>query len=103
VFDVLAAGNELVTRVAPWSLAADPARRPEFDVSIHAVVGLLARQAVLLSPVIPSAADALWRSLGGPGSVHDQRLDDVRQVDPAGWTVTRSSALFPRATNGSSP
>jgi methionyl-tRNA synthetase len=97
VFQVLAAGNGLITRVAPWSLASDPTRRPEFDVSIHAVVGLLARQAVLLSPVIPSAAGALWSSLGGPGSVHEQRLDQVRSVDPAGWRVTRTPPLFPRS------
>ena len=53
VFDALAAGNEFVTRVAPWTLANDPARRPDFDRAVGAAVRLLARQAVLLSPVIP--------------------------------------------------
>jgi methionyl-tRNA synthetase len=97
VFDALVGGNELITRVAPWALAADPTRRDDFDRTITAAITLLAQQAVLLSPAIPGAAERLWQSLGAPGSVHDQRLDRVRRIDPTGWRVTRSAPLFPRA------
>ena len=95
VFDVLAAGNETLSRVQPWKLAKDPARRVEFDRATFALVALLARQAVLLSPVIPGAADRLWRSLGGPGSVHEQRIEGLANLDVAGWRVTRDAPLFP--------
>jgi methionyl-tRNA synthetase len=95
VFDALAAGNELVSRVQPWTLAKDRERRPDFDRTIVALVTLLAREAVLLSPVLPGAAERLWRSLGGPGSVHDQRLGDLVSLDVAGWRVTRDAPLFP--------
>jgi methionyl-tRNA synthetase len=95
VFDALAAGNELVSRVRPWTLARDRERRPDFDCTIAALVTLLARHAVLLSPVIPGAAQRLWRSLGGARSVHDQRLDDLGRLDVAGWRVTRDAPLFP--------
>jgi methionyl-tRNA synthetase len=97
VFDALVGGNELITRVAPWALAADPTRRDDFDRTITAAITLLAQQAVLLSPAIPGAAERLWQSLGAPGSVHDQRLDRVRRIDPTGWRVTRSAPLFPRS------
>jgi methionyl-tRNA synthetase len=96
VFDALTGGNELITRVAPWALAADPARRDDFDRTITATITLLAQQAVLLSPAIPGAAERLWQSLGGPGSVHGQRLERVGAIDPTGWRVTRAAPLFPR-------
>ena len=96
VLDALAAGNELITRTAPWALAAEPSRRGDFERVIAAATTLLVRQAVLLSPVIPATAERLWQSLGGPGSVHDQRIACLSELDPAGWHVTRTPALFPR-------
>jgi methionyl-tRNA synthetase len=96
VFDALVAGNELVSRTAPWALATDPARREDFDGTIRAAVTLLAQAAVLLWPVIPAAAERLWHSLGGPGCAEAQRLADVGQLDPTGWRVSRIPPLFPR-------
>jgi methionyl-tRNA synthetase len=96
VFDALAAANEFITRVAPWTLAKDRARRAEFDAAIAAVCWLLARSAVLLSPVLPNAAESLWRTLGGPGSVNDQRLANLTALDPSGWRVAPAGPLFPR-------
>jgi len=98
VFDGLVAGNELISRTAPWALVTDPARRDDFDRTIRAAVTLLAQAAVLLWPVIPATATRLWRSLGGPGHVDAQRLADVRQLDPTGWRVTRIPPLFPRTS-----
>ena len=99
VFQVLAAGNEFLTRVAPWTLAKDPERRRDYDRTVAVAVRLLARQAVLLSPFIPTAAGALWRSLGGPGCVSDQRLAEIARIDPTGWRVTHAPPLFPRTTD----
>ena len=96
VFDALVAGNELISRTAPWALATDPARRDNFEWTIRAAVTLLAQAAVLLWPVIPATAERLWRSLGGPGSVHDQRIACLAGLDPTGWHVTRTPPLFPR-------
>ena len=96
VFDLLASGNGLITRTAPWALAADPARRTELDRTIEAAVTLLARAAVLLWPVIPLTAERLWATLGGPGRPRDQRIDSLDQLRAAGWCVTRAAPLFPR-------
>jgi len=96
VFDALVAGNELISRTAPWMLATDPTRRDDFDRTIRASVTLLAQAAVLLWPVIPVTAERLWCSLGGPGYLEAQRLVDVARLDPAGWRVTRIPPLFPR-------
>ena len=87
VWDTLFAGNELVTRVAPWRLARDAADRQTLNRTLWAIVRVLARQAVLLGPVLPAKTDELWRALGGPGSVHDCRLTDLDALDPAGWCV----------------
>jgi methionyl-tRNA synthetase len=97
VFETLAAGNEYVTRTAPWTLAKAPARARELHPILGTLVRLLARQAVLLGPAIPGKADALWRALGGPGSVHAQRLAGLAGLDPAGWRVSAGEPLFPRA------
>ena len=96
VFDALVAGNELISRTAPWALATDPARRDDFEWTIRAAVTLLAQAAVLLWPGIPATAERLWHSLGGPGSVHDQRIACLGGLDPTGWHVTRIPPLFPR-------
>ena len=103
VWDALFAGNEFVTRLAPWTLARNAADRPAFDATIAAAIRLLAKAAVLLGPVIPAKADELWRALGGPGSVHDQRLADLERLNPTGWSVTAAAPLFPRPVIPSEP
>ena len=96
LWQVLAAANGLITRIAPWTLTRDPANRPAFERTLATLVGVLARQAVLLSPIIPTKAEELWNSLGGPGSVHDLRLERLDALDPAGWRVVAGVPLFPR-------
>jgi len=96
VWDSLAAANEYVTRAAPWSLARDPSRRGALDTVLWTLVRLLAWQAVLLAPIIPSKAEQLWAALAGAGSVHDVRWDDLDGIDPSGWKVAPGGHLFPR-------
>jgi methionyl-tRNA synthetase len=100
VWETLAAGNEFVTRVAPWRLARDPEHRAALDESLWWLVRVLARQAVLLSPILPAKADELWKTLGGPGSVHEQQLGTLGRLDPGGWHVAAGRLLFPRTRDG---
>ena len=100
VWDTLSAANEYITRTAPWSLTRDPGRRSELDAVLWTLVRLLARQAVLLAPIIPSKAEELWVALGGRGSVHQRRWGDLEQLDPAGWRVASARPLFPRRQRG---
>ena len=71
-------------------------RRAQLDRVLGVLVRLLARTAVLLGPVLPTKAEELWRTLGGPGSVLDQRLDALPTLDTAGWLVRKAAPLFPR-------
>ena len=97
VWETLAAANELVSRVAPWRLARDSSDRVSFDEAVWWLVRTLARQAILVAPVLPSKSEELWRALGGAVSVHDQRLADLDTIDPSGWVVTAGCSLFPRS------
>jgi methionyl-tRNA synthetase len=96
VWETLAAANELVSRVAPWRLARDSVDSASFDEAVWWLVRTLARQAILLAPVLPSKSDELWRVVGGSASVHDQRLTDLDAIDPSGWIATAGGILFPR-------
>jgi methionyl-tRNA synthetase len=96
VWSTLGTANETVSRLAPWRLAGEPAGQASFDATVWHLVRALARQAVLLAPVLPAKADELWQTLGGPGSVHDQRIPDLGTVDPTGWRVVPGLVLFRR-------
>jgi methionyl-tRNA synthetase len=89
-------GNEYVDRRAPWKQAKDPAQRGDLEVTLAALVRKLARQAVVLSPFMPEKMGALWRQLGGPGEVGDQRIDRLAALSVGGWRVTRGDPLFPK-------
>jgi methionyl-tRNA synthetase len=96
VWATVARANEHVQKEAPWALAKDPARRADLERVLASLARQLARQAAALAPFIPAKAQELWNQLGGRGSVNDAPLRSLDQLDPAGWTVKRGVALFPR-------
>ncbi|RYJ04736.1 MAG: hypothetical protein EON52_15240 [Actinomycetales bacterium] len=93
--------NLYITEQAPWAVAkADPEDPRLATILVTAVEGLRAL-AVLLNPVMPKAALALWGSLGAEpslGALADQRIDAVATWDqlPVGTTITKVPSLFPR-------
>jgi methionyl-tRNA synthetase len=99
--DAVRESNQLVQTRQPWSLAKDPARRHELDMTLVTLVRALSHYAISLAPVIPGKAQELWRSLGGPGNVHDQRFGQDFSV--AGWRVEKGSPLFPKAETPRNP
>ena len=91
-------GNEYVDRQAPWKLAKDPASRGELENTMATLMRQIARQAVALSPFMPDKAEELWRQLGAPGRVADERFEGLPSIDATGWKVARGAPLFPKET-----
>ena len=96
VWLTIARGNEFVQSSAPWGLAKDPSARPALDTVLAALIRQLGRQAVMLFPFMPTKAEELWRQLGGPGPVGDQRLSDLANLSAEGWRMSKGAPLFPK-------
>jgi methionyl-tRNA synthetase len=88
--------NEYVAAQAPWKLAKDPAQAEALNETLATLTHALAVLTVLLAPFMPGKAESVWRQLGAPGLVRDQRIDRLDALDPTGWTVTKGAPLFPR-------
>ena len=89
-------GNEFVQVSQPWALAKSPDTRPALEKTLGTLARSLARQAVMLSPFVPTKAQEVWERLGAPGRVEDQRFDALMQLDATGWRVTKGEPLFPK-------
>ena len=74
---MVARANEYVDRQAPWKLAKDPARTPELHDTLRGLAWALTHLALMLEPFMPTKAQELWRQLGGPGAVADQRFEEA--------------------------
>jgi methionyl-tRNA synthetase len=96
VWQTVMRANEFVDRKAPWKLAKDEASRDELDQTLASLARQLVRQTVHVAPFMPAKAEELWKQLGGPGSVHEQRFDRLYELDPSGWQVHKGAPLFPK-------
>ncbi|MCC6318987.1 MAG: methionine--tRNA ligase [Gemmatimonadaceae bacterium] len=96
VWSTIARGNEYVDRQAPWKLAKDPAQRPALEATMAALCRHLARQCVALYPFMPGKCEELWRQLGAPSHLPDQRFEHLASLDCAGWAVSKGAGLFPK-------
>jgi methionyl-tRNA synthetase len=73
--DLAAVGNEYIQRNEPWNLVGEePDRAAQV---IRDCVQLVRACAVLMQPVMPEKAQALWAQLGEDGPVSETRLDDA--------------------------
>jgi len=96
--------NLYVTEQQPWVLAKrsdDPAARERLGTVLYTTCESLRAIAVLHNAVMPGAMGTLWESIGaaeGLGPIGDQPIEDVSRWGqlPAGVTVTKGAALFPR-------
>jgi methionyl-tRNA synthetase len=87
----------LISEQKPWVLAEDPARRAHLETVLWIAADTLRVVAVLAHPVIPSATERLWKSLGQNGSVGEQGIDALEfgTIKP-GVKIAKAETLFPR-------
>jgi len=110
IYEFVTVINGYLTEQEPWkvakaidgddeSAAADAKAR--VDTVLYTAAEALRATAVLLHPVMPSTAQALWDSLGAQaqlGPLADQPVQDAGTwgLLRPGATVTKGAALFPR-------
>jgi methionyl-tRNA synthetase len=102
VWEIVARANVYLVEKQPWQLAKDPAKRDELAGVLYAAAETLRILAVLIQPIMPSAAARLWEQLGIGGAVADQRLPDAAVwggLEP-GTTTSKGDSLFPRVESG---
>jgi methionyl-tRNA synthetase len=90
--------NGYVEEVAPWKLAKDEAERRRLEVVLYLLSDSLRLLALMTSPIIPRAAQALWEKLALEGNVEDLKYADHGEWFglPAGNHVSAGAPLFPR-------
>jgi methionyl-tRNA synthetase len=88
------ATNAFLEANEPWR--ADPG--PAVDVVLGDALEALRIVAILASPAVPHAAQAIWDRIGLPGRVEDQRLPEAAAWGgyPGGLPVVKGDPLFPR-------
>ncbi len=96
--------NLYVTEQEPWALAKrtdDPVAQERLATVLYVTCEALRAIAVLHNAVMPRAMATMWQAIGaaeGLGALADQRIEEASRWGqlPAGVTVTKGAALFPR-------
>jgi methionyl-tRNA synthetase len=92
------AANRYLVEAAPWALVKEASRRQEAADVLYQALEALRVWAVLVSPVMPSAAARLWDQLGLEGSPSPGPIPDAAAWGglETGSLTRRGDALFPR-------
>ncbi|MGA0893021.1 MAG: methionine--tRNA ligase [Ilumatobacteraceae bacterium] len=95
-WQVIRAANAYLEANEPWK--AEPG--PAVDRVMGDALEVLRIVAVLASPAVPRAAQAVWERIGMTGRVIDQRLPSAAAWGgyPGGAPVEKGEPLFPRRT-----
>jgi methionyl-tRNA synthetase len=91
--------DRTIVEYAPWKLAKDPSPEAETRLNeiLYAATEVLRIVTVLVYPVMPQAAEKIWKQLGMQGSVADCKLDQLRWGQLAGsQKIGEISPLFMR-------
>jgi len=110
VWSLVDAANVYITETQPWKVAKEPGETDEsgagvdggrLATSLVTAAEALRSLAVLLNPVTPKAAAALWDALGAEaalGALDAQPVESAATFGklPAGTVITKGAALFPR-------
>jgi methionyl-tRNA synthetase len=97
IWQLIADVDGYLVQEKPWKLAEDPAQRERLGEILYAVAESLRIVTVLATPVVPYAAEIIWRGLGQEGSVEHASIDSLAWggLRP-GTSVSKPASIFPR-------
>jgi methionyl-tRNA synthetase len=97
IWRLLGAANRYIDEEAPWT-AIKRARPDRAGTILYNTLEALRVATVLISPVLPTAAQRAWEQLGLSEPLSAQRLETARRWGglPAGLRVRPGAPIFPR-------
>ena len=98
VWEIVSEANRYLVERAPWKLAKEGGHDEELAEVLYASAEVLRILAVLIQPVMPSAAERLWEQLGISEPLASQRLPEAARWGglAAGTKTSKGEPLFPR-------
>ena len=97
VWTLIGAVNKYLVDTEPWVLAEEEAKRARLATVLWTAAEGFRIATVLLSPVIPGAAERAWRQLGFENELPATQLDQLCWGQlPTGLRIGRVEAIFPR-------
>jgi methionyl-tRNA synthetase len=99
IWKLIRQANKFIEEKTPWVLAKDPARRGELEQVLGTLLEVIRVTAVLLVPIVPSKAQAIWENLRLKGRAADVRLGDLRWGEAPARSaepIKAPTPLFPR-------
>jgi methionyl-tRNA synthetase len=97
VWQLISVVDSYLTTKRPWKMAEDPSQRAQLSEVLYAATATLRVVTVLINPVMPQTARAIWDSLG---QASDLNLEDPERVVweglRGGTRITVPDSLFPR-------
>jgi methionyl-tRNA synthetase len=98
VWEIVSEANRYLVERSPWKLAKEGGHDEELAEVLYASAEVLRILAVLIQPVMPSAAERLWEQLGISDPLASQRLPEAARWGglAAGTKTSKGDPLFPR-------
>jgi methionyl-tRNA synthetase len=98
VWEIVSEANRYLVERSPWKLAKEGGHDEELAEVLYASAEVLRILAVLIQPVMPSAAERLWEQLGISDPLTSQRLPDAARWGglAASTKTSKGDPLFPR-------
>ncbi len=95
-WELLAAANKFVDQRAPWDLYKT-GKKVELAAVLYDILDSIRIAALLISPVMPTVSEEIWRQLGLDSMGVDMSWDDCEAGGmPPGAKVRRGRPIFPR-------
>lgn len=98
VWKLLGECNRYVDATAPWNLAKDEANRGRLGAVMYNLAESLRIAGICLAPIMPATPARIWQGLGIENRPDLTAYEAAATFGllPAGLTVTKTDALFPR-------
>jgi methionyl-tRNA synthetase len=95
-FRIVDAANEYIASTEPWALARDPAQAARLSQVLFDVAEAVRVAAVLLLPIMPTAAEEILRRVGEKTPAAQLTLESAAWRDQGERVITKGAAMWPR-------
>ncbi len=102
IWTIIAAADKFIVERAPWKLAKDPSveSQAKLDDTLYTAAEALRLVCILVGPVLPHSAQAIWEQLGFTNPLADMHINSLAWGGLTAQKIGKISAVFPRLDPG---